>query len=71
MPVYLDTEPRDDASSTTPACDWQVVHLMRGRVSLMSGTSLSAPAMGCVFTFATLPQLRQVVALLEKDAATS
>jgi hypothetical protein len=71
MPILLDNEPRPVTPPAPEACDWKVVPIMRGRVTLTTSSSLFAPAMAVTFTTATLPQLRQIVALLEKDQPAS
>jgi len=64
MPSY--TTLTDDAPPREEPCAWLVVPMGEGSVSLCTSPRFGEPTMACTFTRSTLPQLRQIVALLEK-----
>lgn len=71
MPILLDNEPRPSLLRARDACGWIVVPLGDGRVLLSTGGAINVPAFSVAFTRATLPQLRRIVELLEKDQPAS
>ncbi len=71
MPVYADFSNTQAPPEPSPplrsrdVCDWLVVPHVPGSVMLCT-PHFQAPGMSVTFTRAALPQLRQIVQLLEK-----